>query len=70
MAINSKLDQLFDAALPVAQQPEWPDKKALADAVATLKTFPPLVFAGECDNLKSKIAEAADGKAFWLQSVS
>ena len=67
MAINSKLDQLFDAALPVAQQPEWPDKKALADAVATLKTFPPLVFAGECDNLKSKIAEAADGKAFWLQ---
>ena len=67
MAINSKLDQLFDATLPVAQQPEWPDKKALADAVATLKTFPPLVFAGECDNLKSKIAEAADGKAFWLQ---
>ena len=47
MAINSKIDQLFDAALPVAQQPEWPDKKALADAVATLKTFPPLVFAGE-----------------------
>jgi len=35
--------------------------------VSELETYPPLVFAGECDNLKSRIAEAAAGKAFWLQ---
>ena len=32
-----------------------------------MRTFPPLVFAGECDTLKAKIAEAAEGRAFWLQ---
>jgi 3-deoxy-7-phosphoheptulonate synthase len=32
-----------------------------------LKTLPPLVFAGECDDLKTKIAQAAAGNAFWLQ---
>jgi 3-deoxy-7-phosphoheptulonate synthase len=26
-----------------------------------------LVFAGECDNLKARIAHAQEGKAFWLQ---
>jgi 3-deoxy-7-phosphoheptulonate synthase len=29
--------------------------------------LPPLVFAGECDDLKTKIAQAAAGNAFWLQ---
>jgi 3-deoxy-7-phosphoheptulonate synthase len=37
------------------------------EAVAELESFPPLVFAGECDNLKAKIAQAAEGNAFWLQ---
>jgi 3-deoxy-7-phosphoheptulonate synthase len=32
-----------------------------------LKSLPPLVFAGECDDLKARIAEAAAGRAFWLQ---
>jgi 3-deoxy-7-phosphoheptulonate synthase len=36
-------------------------------AVADLRALPPLVFAGECDDLKAKIAEAAAGRAFWLQ---
>ncbi|MDQ2781197.1 MAG: 3-deoxy-7-phosphoheptulonate synthase class II, partial [Actinomycetota bacterium] len=36
-------------------------------AVATLASFPPLVFAGECDVLKARLAEAAVGKAFVLQ---
>lgn len=63
----NKIDKLFDSTLVAAQQPQWPDQNALTDAVKTLKTFPPLVFAGECDNLKAKIAEATDGKAFWLQ---
>jgi 3-deoxy-D-arabino-heptulosonate 7-phosphate (DAHP) synthase class II len=36
-------------------------------AVAQLEALPPLVFAGECDDLKARIALAAEGKAFWLQ---
>ena len=53
--------------LPAAQQPVWPDAEALATAVETLSTYPPLVFAGECDLLRSRLADAAVGKAFVLQ---
>jgi len=53
--------------LPAAQQPVWPDPEALATAVQTLSTYPPLVFAGECDLLRSRLADAAVGKAFVLQ---
>jgi 3-deoxy-7-phosphoheptulonate synthase len=53
--------------LPAAQQPSWPDAGALDDAVRTLSTYPPLVFAGECDILRSRLAEAARGEAFVLQ---
>jgi 3-deoxy-7-phosphoheptulonate synthase len=63
-------ENLFDPALVAAQQPNWPggkDGAPLAKAVADLKVLPPLVFAGECDDLKAKIAEAAAGRAFWLQ---
>ncbi|MDP1711270.1 MAG: 3-deoxy-7-phosphoheptulonate synthase class II, partial [Candidatus Nanopelagicaceae bacterium] len=64
------LDSLFTPGLVAAQQPAWPggaDGPAIKAAVKELKSFPPLVFAGECDNLKERIAEAAAGKAFWLQ---
>ena len=70
MNSSSQLDSLFDPTLVAAQQPNWPggkDGAPLAKAVADLKALPPLVFAGECDDLKAKIAEAAAGKAFWLQ---
>ena len=70
MTSSSQLDNLFDPALVAAQQPNWPggkDGAPLAKAVAELKALPPLVFAGECDDLKAKIAEAAAGRAFWLQ---
>jgi len=60
-------EQIFTPGLVAAQQPNWPDKSALEAAVSTLKKLPPLVFAGECDDLKSKIARAQEGKAFWLQ---
>ena len=53
--------------LTAAQQPHWPDGAALESAVAELRSFPPLVFAGECDSLKAKVAAAAKGEAFWLQ---
>jgi 3-deoxy-7-phosphoheptulonate synthase len=62
-----KSDGIFDSSLVAAQQPTWPDAAAVKEAVAELESFPPLVFAGECDNLKARIAEAAIGNAFWLQ---
>ena len=48
-------------------QPVYPDADALGDAEARLGQFPPLVFAGEARNLKAKLAQVADGKAFLLQ---
>jgi 3-deoxy-7-phosphoheptulonate synthase len=60
-------DSIFTPGLLAAQQPNWPDKAALNGAVETLKKMPPLVFAGECDDLKAKIAKAQEGSAFWLQ---
>ena len=53
--------------LPAAQQPTWPDAAALEVAVATLASYPPLVFAGECDVLRTRMAAAARGEAFVLQ---
>ncbi len=49
-----------------AQQPTWPDPDALARATATLRSLPPLVFAGEVDILTERLAEAARGRAFVL----
>jgi 3-deoxy-7-phosphoheptulonate synthase len=54
-------------ALGPAQQPTYPDRGAVDAAVARLRTAPPLVFAGECDDLKAKIAAVARGEAFLLQ---
>ncbi|GAA1523721.1 3-deoxy-7-phosphoheptulonate synthase class II [Nocardioides humi] len=59
------LEQLH--AIGAKQQPSYDDPAALAAAVARLRTLPPLVFAGECDELKGKIAAASRGEAFLLQ---
>jgi len=53
--------------LQAAQQPSWAGTDALAGATAELRTFPPLVFAGECDNLRDRLASAARGESFLLQ---
>lgn len=53
--------------LPIKQQPDWPDPAAVATASAELATLPPLVFAGEVDILRSRLAAAARGEAFLLQ---
>jgi 3-deoxy-7-phosphoheptulonate synthase len=53
--------------LPMKQQPEWPDRAAVAAASAELATLPPLVFAGEVDMLRDRLARAARGEAFLLQ---
>ena len=54
-------------SLPAAQQPEWPDPEALRKSLADLASYPPLVFAGECDQLRSRLAAVARGEAFLLQ---
>jgi 3-deoxy-7-phosphoheptulonate synthase len=53
--------------LPAAQQPEWPDPDQLQAVTAELAGLPPLVFAGECDLLRERLAAVARGEAFVLQ---
>jgi len=50
-----------------AQQPSYPDRAALDAVVERLRAVPPLVFAGECDELKEKVAAVVRGEAFILQ---
>ena len=52
--------------LAAAQQPPWPDPVVLADAVGRLRKLPPLVSAGECDQLTERLAAASRGEAFVL----
>ena len=59
-------DNLTWPDLPAQQQPEWPDAAALDDARQRLAALPPLVFAGECDELRARLAAAAQGEAFVL----
>jgi 3-deoxy-7-phosphoheptulonate synthase len=54
-------------AIGAVQQPAYPDPDALAAAVAELRTKPPLVFAGECDDLLAELAAVTRGEAFLLQ---
>jgi 3-deoxy-7-phosphoheptulonate synthase len=53
--------------LPAAQQPDWPDPARARDVADQLSKLPPLVFAGECDQLKAHLAAVARGEAFVLQ---
>jgi 3-deoxy-7-phosphoheptulonate synthase len=46
---------------------DYPDADALARVEATLRGYPPLVFAGEARNLKASLARVAGGEAFLLQ---
>jgi 3-deoxy-7-phosphoheptulonate synthase len=55
------------SALPALQQPEWPDQEQARAVITELAGQPPLVFAGECDQLKDRLAAVAAGKAFVLQ---
>jgi 3-deoxy-7-phosphoheptulonate synthase len=53
--------------LAAAQQPTWTDEAKLQAARDELAVLPPLVFAGEVDTLRTRLATAAEGKAFLLQ---
>jgi 3-deoxy-7-phosphoheptulonate synthase len=52
---------------PAAQQPDWPDPARLELVLAELAGLPPLVFAGECEQLRSRMAAVTRGEAFVLQ---
>ncbi len=53
--------------LPLKQQPHWQDHPDFDSAYAKLSANPPLVFAGEVDKLKRRLAKVAQGEAFLLQ---
>ncbi|WP_422936336.1 class II 3-deoxy-7-phosphoheptulonate synthase [Sinomonas sp. P47F7] len=54
-------------SLPASQQPSWADAATFTRSVAELSVLPPLVFAGEVDLLRHRLADAAQGRAFLLQ---
>src|SRR5215469_7150932 len=53
--------------LPIRQVPGYRDETALKRVETTLRSYPPLVFAGEARRLKERLAAVAEGKAFLLQ---
>ncbi len=53
--------------LPLKQQPDWRAHEDFDAAYAQLSANPPLVFAGEVDKLKRRLAKVAAGEAFLLQ---
>lgn len=55
-------------ARAAAHQPTWPDATDLERIEKELAAVPPLVFAGEARDLKTRLARVAEGKAFLLQA--
>ena len=54
-------------SLEAKQQPTWSDPGAVSAARADLASQPPLVFAGEVDLLRERLAAASRGEGFLLQ---
>ena len=53
--------------LPILQVPDYPDQAQVKDTEYRLAQKPPLVFAGEVQNLRSQLGKVANGEAFLLQ---
>ncbi len=69
-AVKAQLLAAFRASVlarNARHQPRWSDEAAVADARARLAVQPPLVFAGECDQLRDRLGDVARGNAFVLQ---
>ena len=47
--------------------PDYADRDHLAEVEKTLRSFPPLVFAGEVRSLKRSLADVAEGNGFLIQ---
>ena len=52
---------------PIKQQPTYQDQELLKKVEDELRSYPPLIFAGEARKLKEKLAAAGRGEAFLLQ---
>ena len=52
---------------PVKHVPTYESEKDLNQVLTKIKSFPPLVFAGETRHLKDQLSQVVDGKAFLLQ---
>ncbi len=52
---------------PISQQPTYNDSKLVKKVENEIEMLPPLVFAEEVRNLKTKLAMVAEGRAFLLQ---
>jgi 3-deoxy-7-phosphoheptulonate synthase len=52
---------------PIQQVPSYPDQAVLKDVEDRLRSWPPLVFAGEARTLKKSLAAVAEGRGFLLQ---
>ncbi|MGB7431188.1 MAG: 3-deoxy-7-phosphoheptulonate synthase, partial [Ahrensia sp.] len=52
---------------PIKQVPNYPDQAAVEATEARLRSFPPLVFAGEARTLRDHLGDVSRGKAFLLQ---
>ncbi|MFF9807842.1 class II 3-deoxy-7-phosphoheptulonate synthase [Streptomyces coeruleorubidus] len=61
--------QAAQGAVPASadQQPDWPDRVRLRDVTEQLARAAPLVFAAECEALRSRLAAVAKGEALLLQ---
>src|SRR6516162_5532674 len=51
----------------IKQVPDYPNDADLETVEATLKNYPPLVFAGEARRLKRALGDVVAGRAFLLQ---
>lgn len=49
------------------QQPVYDDVYEVSHVLRELRTYPPLVFTGEIERLKQRIAQAGEGRGFILQ---
>ncbi len=52
---------------PILQVPEYPDQARVLSVEKQLSAKPPLVFAGEVQNLRNQLGKVANGEAFLLQ---
>lgn len=52
---------------PLLQLPDYPDQAKLHQVERELAGMPPLVFAGEVNELRHRLADATAGRAFLLQ---
>ena len=53
--------------LTIKQQPVYEDENHLNSVLSDIKNYPPLVIPSEVRNLKSQLADVAEGNAFLLQ---